>query len=39
MNEAAVSVHMQVFVWTYVSFLLDIRLGMELPGHVESLTF
>ena len=37
LNNAIMNIHVQLFVQTYVSFLLSMYLGVELLGHVVTL--
>ena len=34
-NNATLNIHVQTFVWTCVSFFLDIALAVELESHIE----
>ena len=37
MNNAAVNIHVLVFMWTYVFILFSLWLGMEFLGHMVTL--
>lgn len=37
LDEAAVNIHVRVSVWTYVSFLGGVYLGVDLLGHMVIL--
>ena len=37
MNNAALNIHVGVFMWTWFSFLLDMYLGMKFVNHMVTL--